>query len=169
MREITQEYLKSILDYNPETGEFIWKQRCDVPKVWNIHYAGKMAGSQDKDNYWIICIENKQYKAHRLAWLYMTGMQPVEIDHIDLNQANNIFSNLRNVTSAQNKYNQRIPKTNTSGLKGVTFNKNAKKWLAQISVNDKNRYLGVYKCPALAYIKYCLEAHKLRGEYARFA
>lgn len=166
---ITQEYLKSALDYDPETGTFVWKHREGMQPVWNVRYARKKAGHADKDNYWIVGIDNTQYKAHRLAWLYMTGEWPSEIDHIDLDQSNNVFANLREVTSAQNKYNQGRSRTNTTGLKGVTYNKNARKWLAQISINDVNKYLGIYNCPAAAYFAYCIEAHKNRGEYARYA
>jgi len=83
---ITQEYLKSILEYNPEIGEFIWKTRENVPKFWNTKYAGKKAGRINCNGYGQICIDHKHHSTHRLAWLYVHGELPDQIDHINLFQ-----------------------------------------------------------------------------------
>jgi len=138
---ITQKELKRILYYNPETGIFIW-----LFKNGNHIKMGDIAGSIDAGGYIIIKINGKQYKAHRLAWLYITSFWPKnDIDHKDQVRNNNIFSNLRDATHQINSKNKSMSKNNTSGFAGVTFHKATKKWLVQIKVNYRQIYLGVYK------------------------
>ena len=79
--KLTQEYLKSILSYDPETGVFTWKERQDVerPAQWNSRYAGEEAGCEYKNGntfYRCIGINFKYHAAHRLAWLYVMGDWP---------------------------------------------------------------------------------------------
>jgi hypothetical protein len=70
MKELTQEYLKSILHYNPDTGIFIWKERKNLigkQKVFNTRFSGKNAGSLNTIKYIAIRINDIDYLAHRLA------------------------------------------------------------------------------------------------------
>ena len=114
-QELTQDYLKSILHYDPDTGIFRWAKRR---ATWIP--AGTIAGSTCEKGYAIIVINYKIYRAHRLAWLYMTGSHPPEfIDHINLDRKDNRFCNLRLSTRAQNMQNFRIRPDNKSGVKGV--------------------------------------------------
>jgi hypothetical protein len=69
---IDVEFVREVLDYDPQTGIFRWKERKEVPKFWNTKYAGKIAGSLD-DGYINIGINRMIYKAHRLAWFYVYG------------------------------------------------------------------------------------------------
>lgn len=166
-KRITQQYLKSVLEYNPETGVLTWRKRNDVDNSWNTKYAGKKIGWSHSHGYIQLCINYNKYYAHRIVWLYMTGKWPKEIDHIDTNKGNNKFSNLREVTHVQNGYNRAKHKDNLSGYKGVTYDKRDATWMANITVNKKTIYLGRFKGPASAHIAYCRAAKKYHGEFAR--
>jgi hypothetical protein len=67
------------------------------------------------------------------------------VDHIDNNRLNNNINNLRFATFKENSRNSKIRSDNTSGIKGVTFNKKMNKWMAQIQMDGKNKYLGLYE------------------------
>jgi len=111
----TLNYIRSILDYDPfETGLFVWKEQ-----IGRRIRVGEVAGSYDKDGYIIIQIGGVKYKAHRLAYLYMTGEWPEEeIDHKDGNPANNVWSNLRDSTRVENIINS-DRELGESGFRGV--------------------------------------------------
>ena len=101
---LTQERLKYLLNYDPETGNWTWRN----PANHNSRLKGRSAGNVRNDGYRIIRIDTVPYYAHRLAFLYMTGLMPKEeVDHIDRDPFNNAWSNLREATSSQNKYNRR--------------------------------------------------------------
>lgn len=155
------DYLKSILQYDPDTGNFIWINHFGRRIV-----AGSIAGALNK-GYIEIGINLKKYKAHRLAWFYMTGKWPQRnIDHKDRNKVNNRWNNLREATDSQNHANSKIQKTNTSGFKGVRFLQN--KFHAGITVNGKGIYLGSRPTPEEAHELYKEAALKYFGEFARF-
>ena len=137
---ITQEYLKTILNYNPESGNFIWII------VYKKCLIGIKAGTlNNKDGYIHIKINKKLYQAHRLAWFYMTGSWPVnQIDHIDRNRINNIFNNLRDTT--HNGYNRGEYNTNTSGYKGVYLIKSGR-YSSSIYFESKLKHLGTFNTP----------------------
>jgi hypothetical protein len=141
---ITQSQLKEILHYNPDTGIFTWNiTRRNAIK-------GSIAGYAQKEyrfNYIVIRIGvlGKNYLAHRLAWLYMTGSFPTkQIDHINHDATDNRWSNLQEVTNLQNGRNQSLHSTNTSGHMGVSWNKNKKKWQSIIKVLGKQIWLGYF-------------------------
>lgn len=159
---ITQEYLKSILHYNLETGIFTWiKAR---PKI----QVGSIAGGLDEYGYIRIKIDGKKYRAHRLAIFYMTGeWPPDDTDHKNLNRANNKWENIRPATKTQNFGNQRKYANNKSGIKGVCWDKDAEKWLAQIQVSNKKIKLGRYVSITDAQKAYTDAAIKYFGEFAR--
>jgi hypothetical protein len=143
-QELTQERLKSLFNYNPETGEFtrLVSQRSNL--------VGKIAGYPNRvgsEKFYIrIRIDGRLYLAHRLVWLYTYGAWPEnDIDHVDQDSLNNRLSNLRDVTNTENSKNQKIPKHNSSGVMGVHFHNKAQKWLAQIAVNGKRIYLGLFE------------------------
>jgi len=74
--QMTQDYLKQRLNYNQETGEFFWKERRVIrwqDKTWNKNFANKKAGTIMDTGYVRILIDGTKHKAHRLAFLYMTG------------------------------------------------------------------------------------------------
>jgi hypothetical protein len=121
---LTQEKLKNLFEYDPETGSFIRKE-----SVSNTH-QGMVAGHTNKiTGYCKISIENEKHYAHRLAFLYMTGKMPEHsVDHINGNPSDNRWTNLREATHRQNLQNQKKRNTNSSGYTGVSYHKKADKW-----------------------------------------
>lgn len=90
------------------------------------------------------------------------------VDHIDHNTLNNVRSNLRLANYSQNASNSKKSRANTSGFKGVIYNKNRSKWMARIKFNQKLIYIGLYSTPELAHEAYCKKAKELFGEFANF-
>lgn len=141
---LTHSELKKRINYNPETGVFIWLPR--EAKNWNSRWAGKVAGSKSLDGYVAINLHNKLYKAHRLAWLYMTGKWPeLMIDHINHDKMDNRFVNLREADFKVNGQNAALRSTNTSGHNGVCWHKNCNLWRVRIKVDNKHRHIGYFK------------------------
>jgi hypothetical protein len=160
---ITQSELKELLNYNPDTGEFIWI-KANSPRI----KIGDIAGYNDSRGYRIISVL-KQYKAHILAWIYMTGEYPKYfIDHINHVPSDNRWSNLRLANNSQNGANKLKARRNKSGYKGVCWCKISKKWRAQITHNGKTKYIGLFLCPNEAHKAYCKKAKELHKEYACF-
>ena len=158
---ITVDELKAILRYDPETGEFWW--RVSRKGIRLGRPAGRVTG-----RYRQIGIDGRHYYAHRLAWLYMTGEWPSDdIDHIDGDRLNNRFSNLREASRAQNMANGRTPATNTSGFKGVSFDRQRGRWQAFIKIDGKTKNLGRFKTPEDAHAAYVAAAHQKSGNFAR--
>jgi len=138
---ITQEDIKKRLSYNSETGVFIWINPNPMAKMLK---AGDIAGTKSKrDGYIRIKFNCKSYLAHRLAFLWMKGRFPEhQMDHGDRNRANNKWSNLKELTLGENLKNKSIYKNNSSGINGIYFDKESKKWRARIRVNNKMINLG---------------------------
>lgn len=138
---ITQERLKELFDYNPETGLFIRKVR-----LGGRASVGKVVGSLTEKGYLKVYIEGKNYFLHRLAFLFMTGCSPkYEIDHINNNRSDNSWKNLREVLPYENALNRLTYKDSRSGMKGVTWNEKYQYWQARITVNGVCKSLGCYK------------------------
>jgi len=137
---ITQTELKELLHYDPETGDFTWlKNRGSRARI------GGRAGSTESTGYIQICIKKKLYMAHRLAWFYIHGeWPPAFIDHIDGNRSSNILKNLRSVTRCENQQNQKLYRTNKSGISGVFWVQRLRKWRVNIQKDKKYDYLGAY-------------------------
>ena len=161
----TQEFLMEVLDYNPDTGVFLWKERPSFPKKWNTRYVGTVAGRVSAAGHRGIQIDEIRYVAHRLAWVYVHGGPPSDqLDHINGNRDDNRVANLREATSQQNNHNSR-GKSRCGLPKGVAVN--YKGFRAQIRVDGKNRHLGTYPTPEEAAAVYAAEARKHFGEFAR--
>lgn len=162
--DITAEYVRSILDYDPDTGLFTWKFRNDASHAWNAKWAGKYAGAIDsRFKRYQISICKKIYLSHRIAYLYMTGEWPSgEIDHIDGNPSNNKWSNLR-LASRFIQNQNRSGVFGRNGLKGVRFHKPSKKWQSRL----RDSHLGLFDCPAVASFAYQIEADIKYKEFAR--
>jgi|SRR5665647_1389788 len=163
MGKLTAKRLREVLHYNPLTGIFIRLiSRPHSP-------TGSVVGCKGLDGAFVINVDGKLYRAHRLAWLWMTGKWPLgEIDHRDTNSANNKWKNLRDVTSAQNSFNTKAHRDGKSGLKGVSQgHRDRKKWISQITKNGKRYCLGTFDTPELAHAAYVLASKKLHGEFGR--
>ncbi|WP_312414143.1 HNH endonuclease [Shinella sp.] len=156
---VTQMRLMEVLRYEPLNGEFIWLN----PTGRRVR-SGAKAGTIATDGYVVIRIDGRPYKAHRLAWLYMTGKWPDRfIDHIDLDKSNNKWANLREANDSQNMGNQAA--RSASGLKGVR--KNCRKWASSIKVNGVNILLGNFDTKEEAHAAYIRAANDYFGEFAR--
>jgi hypothetical protein len=140
---ITSERLNELLFVNPQNGVFIW--RSNTGGKGKKH---KEAGTLMFNGYLKIGIDNKEYLAHRLMWLYVYGEFPkTNIDHIDRCRSNNSILNLRLATPKQNAENMFRTSTNTSGYRGVHFNKRlqSKPWSANIMHNKKTIHIGYFQ------------------------
>lgn len=145
--DITQQELRRVLDYCPETGVFKWKERKQG--------RGLVAGNKHPSGYISITIDYKRYQAHNLAWLYTYGRWPESmLDHINRNPSDNRIENLREATNAENQQNKGISRNNTSGYIGVTWDKVSKKWQAQIGAKGQYKNLGRYETPEEAHKAY---------------
>jgi len=101
---LTAARLREILHYNPETGEFAWLSSKSGRHAGKIGYIG---GNGKGYLRLMITIDYYSYKAHQLAWLYMTGEWPnPEIDHKNRNALDNRFCNLRLVNKIEQRRNQ---------------------------------------------------------------
>jgi len=159
MGELTQAYLKEVLYYNQNNGNFYWRKPLGTKlKPWS------KAGAIDKNGYISINHKKRFYKAHRLAWLYVYGSMPKgEIDHINHVVDDNSIANLRDVSRKQNDENTRVHKDNVSGFKGVTFDKRKNTWFARIMHNRVAHHLGSYSAPELAAEAYKTAAKQLHS------
>lgn len=161
---ICQKVLKRILHYNPRTGIFIRLQNTAT-----VRTKGKIAGWKDSSTGYIkISIDDKAYYSHRLAWLYMIGEWPeFEVDHVNGKVDDNRWKNIRLATHAENLRNRtKLNKNNTSGFYGVSLFKRDKTWKAQITVNNKVRYLRYFKNKKEAALEYDAAARKYFGKFA---
>ncbi|MGC4025921.1 MAG: HNH endonuclease [Mesorhizobium sp.] len=148
------EFVREVLDYNPDTGSFIWKHRPRLHfvserewKRWNARHQGKAAGGVDGKGYLQIGLNGVKHYAHRLAWLYVHGQLPkAQIDHIDRNKANNALSNLHDVTDLENKRNRPIQANNSTGVNGVEELQSGK-FRAHIRIDGRRHYLGTFDHP----------------------
>lgn len=162
-KELTQEYVKSVVTYDEITGVLTWS--TDRGPGGRIK-AGTQAGSFDAYGYRQIGIDGKVYKEHRIIYLLMTGSTPKQVDHINLNKADNRWINLRDA-NGQNRHNVGRSANNTSGFKGVHWVTKAKKWRAQIKLNGKLHYLGLFDVREEAAADYEKAAKELHKEFAR--
>ena len=136
---ITQTRLKELLDYDPETRVFTWRENRSNVK------AGDVAGAIQPHGYVTIRINCKKYYAHRVAYLWMEGYFPeYEVDHINRVRGDNRWENIRHVSRSCNIKNSGNRKDNTSGVKGVYWDTTYNKWHSQIMVNKKVKNLGYY-------------------------
>ena len=124
----SQEYLKQVLDYNPDTGVFKWRV-----STGHQGRVGDIAGTVVTRGYRQIKLGKKSYREHRLAWKYVYGVDPVDLlDHIDGDTGNNAINNLREVNSKQNSFNKKRSNRNSSGFTGVYWVESRKRWLVAI-------------------------------------
>ena len=161
--ELTQARLHELLDYDPDTGEFRWRKQ----KKKN-HHAGDVAGCRAMSGYWMIHIDGRNYRAHQLAWLYMEGEwgRPV-IDHCDGDPFNNRWSNLRLASHANNAANRPRLRNNTSGFKGLSFDRRTGDYIAQITKDGKRHFLGHFPTAQQAHEACVAKARELHCEFAR--
>jgi hypothetical protein len=140
MNELTIVELRRFVSYDPSSGQFTRLRNVGGKR------AGEIAGCLNWAGYRRIQIENRDYKAHRLAWAFFHGVWPTQqIDHIDGDRDNNAIYNLREASGSDNvRHRTHIQSNNTSGAHGVIWNKTKNKWQARISVNGRRINLGFF-------------------------
>lgn len=154
MQNIPYPLLTELLDYDPKTGEFTW---ASVSRHWfasDAHWAAfraaqkglKPFSTEHSRGYLLGQIGGEQVLAHRAVWAYCNGEWPSEqLDHINHDKRDNRLVNLRIATQAENAKNSNRRSDNTSGVTGVYWCRNRKKWTAQIGLpNRKTKPLGRY-------------------------
>ncbi len=157
---LTQDRLRKLLVYEPDTGIFCWRLSRGSAK------AGRTAGARNVTGYVHIKIDRIGYPAHRLAWLYVRGEPiPQFLDHIDCDRANNRLDNLRSATRSQNGFNRDGAHQNSIGLKGVSRSEYG--WSARTSINGKSVHIGFFKTAAEASAAYDAFSSKMHGPFFR--
>jgi len=157
---MTQDYVKELFTY------------CDGVLRWRVSRSnrtrvGSAAGYCRSDNgRCVINVDGKLMFAHRLIFLFHHGWLPDEIDHIDTDPTNNRIENLRSATRAQNQWNARKRKDNTSGVKGVSWYAPTKRWTAQIRVNGQRKRLGYFSTIDAAAAAIAAAQRDSHGEFA---
>lgn len=139
---ISQDRLKQLVSYDPVTGVIKQKPRTkkDIPrdsrlKSWNTRYAGKECSCTSKSGYIVVRLGGNLYLGHRLAFLYVNGFIPEQIDHINGNRLDNRISNLRPSNPKQNSRNLKVYSNNKTGYHGIYRNNNS--YYVQIWVSGK--------------------------------
>lgn len=129
---LTVDRLKEVLAYNPDTGIFIWQEAIAV-----CIEVGTVAGCYDADGYILIGIFNKMYKAHRLAFAFMTDTfldVGLDVDHINRNPSDNRWINLRPATRSQNQQNK-VCGVSAINIKGLCYSGDGRYIKATITTN----------------------------------
>lgn len=159
MKHPTQERLKELFCYDEITG--IITRKVDTHKG----KKGDICGSLSSSGYLQTKIDGVFILNHRIAWLYVYGWLPNQIDHKNTIKTDNWTLNLRPCTNGENSQNSKIRFDNATGVKGVGFNKNAKKYQARITIDGHIRCLGYYK--TLKEAKFIIEKARadLHGEF----
>ena len=145
-------------------GRLYWRDGLD-----NQINAGDEAGSLNGQGYVMVSLKRKRYPVHRLVWI-MHGNEPSEtIDHINGNRSDNRIENLRAATNAENVCNSKLRKDNSSGIKGVSWRPQSRKWSGKVAHKNKQYHVGYFD-----NIQDCENAVKkmrdsLHGEFANHA
>ena len=148
--------LCELIEYNAETGALIWKPRSAVwfgpsasrsaegsARIWNARYAGTEALAHiGAGGYKTGAILDRGYRSHRVAFAIQHGHWPIgEIDHINGDRTDNRACNLRDVSKLENGRNQKLHRTNSSGVAGVSRVARGNGWRARIPVNGEMRQI----------------------------
>jgi hypothetical protein len=150
MPVLTQRRLKEVLDYNPETGLFTRLITAGGVK------KGAIAGTQTKNGYITISVDNHTYLAHRLVYLYMEGYFPEHgIDHLKGIKTDNRWKEIREATKVCNGQNCQVSARNNSGFNGVGYVVSVNRWKARITIHGKQIHIGVFDSPEEAALARC--------------
>lgn len=151
-KHISIDQLMTLLEYEADTGILRWKR-----ETYGRSAHGSVAGCLNHKGYRIIGINGAQYRAHRIIVAMHLGRWPPEslvIDHKDGNRDNNRIGNLRLCTPSENQHNRVIPSNNSSGLLGVSYDRESRNWRASICINRKRIRVGNYPTAQLAHQAY---------------
>jgi hypothetical protein len=137
---VTQERLHELFRYDPETGELWHKKKNSNRSIMNRPVGCK------RDGYLVARIDGKTLSLHRVIWVYVYGKLPeYDIDHINMDRADNRLSNLREATRSKNMMNTLAHRDSRSGVKGVCWHKAAQKWFARVSKDGGTINVGLFE------------------------
>jgi hypothetical protein len=179
---LTAEQLRAVLHYDPDTGFFRWREgifhwraglpagteaECGPSKRPYVHIVlGTTSKGMQNRRYVLLGIQRRVYRAHRLAWLYVHGRWPEnDIDHINGDGCDNRIANLREATTAENAMNRVRRADNTSGIKGVSWNKRSSQWLVHVGFQGKIVHGGLFDTIEEAKAAREALASRLHGEF----
>ena len=154
-KKIPIDELREHLLYDPITGIFTRKRQIKRP-----------LGFVNDRGYFVIEWRNSSYRAHRIAWVWMYGESDLEIDHINGIKLDNRIVNLREATSSENNRNTKLRSSNSSGIKGVWWDKRGGKWQAEILLHGIMYYVGRFDCINQARKALMIKREELHGEFA---
>lgn len=159
---VTKDRLDQVLEYSPETGEF--RRRVTIKG----NKAGSVAGCLDSHGYVVIKIDGQLYKAHRLAFLAMTGAFPPEdVDHLNMVRSDNRWANLRAASRLQNNVNIRAKRHSASRFVGVYWSPQQKAWAARARIRGARPLLGYFETEEAAARAYHAAVKAEHGDFAR--
>jgi hypothetical protein len=139
MHTFTQTDLQKVFYYDEITGNLFYRITCYRAN------KGSIATTPHTRGYLQTRIGKKAYLAHRIIFMYMQGYMPIEIDHIDHNRSNNVWTNLREISPRDNHLNESLSKNSTTGITGVCLHAPTGKYRAYIMVHRKHIHLGLYE------------------------
>lgn len=174
MENITPDFLRSRLRYEPDTGRLFWKPRTaehfegglvsaqTKANRFNGHFAGREAFTAKSDGYHIGNLGGQMLKAHRVAWAIYYGEWPQNhIDHINRDRGDNRIANLRDATRHEN--NRNFPSAKGSSSRFVGVHRKRNKWCAQIKIDGKSTHIGTFDTEAEAANAYREKAKSVWG------
>lgn len=157
--DLTAALLRELLSYDSETGVFTWRTKPS-PRL----PAGCVAGTRLPNGYRHIKLAGRYYKAHRLAWLYVTGAWPaLDIDHRNGSRDENWFNNLREATGSLNQQNRRVASRGkkSCNLLGAYRHRPGNCWHSRIRVSGRVISLGYFNTPEEAHTAYVKAKRRL--------
>ena len=154
-------FIKTLVRYDPHTGNIHWIKNRPKGVI-----AGDVCKNKNRDGHIQVSISGKKYSAHRLAFLFMGEPLPEQVDHINGIPDDNRWCNLRPCCNYTNAYNQGKKKNNTSGYKGVFYDKG--KWRARTSFKGCRINVGRFSSKEDAYKALCEKIKELHGEFANY-
>lgn len=158
----SRERLIELFTYDPATGVFTRKKGIKKGRVGDV--AGTVSCG-----YVSIGVDWKIYRAHRLAWVYMTGVDPMEmeVDHANGDPLDNRFENLRLASHPQNTRNKKASASSKTGVKGVYYDKSRSLFCAEVIHEGRKHRLGRFKTCDEAKAAYDAAARMLHGDFHR--
>lgn len=167
----TTEYLRECFEYDPETGSMFWKIRprhhFGSDRMWrstNTRLAGRAVGSKPlSTGYRYVRVADQNVFLHRVIFKMMTGLEPPQVDHINLLPGDNRWANLREADNARNMRNS--VRGNRILPKGVTLV--GSRYKARINHDGRQIHLGFHPSAAAAHAAYVDAGRELHGEFFR--
>lgn len=182
--KITQGYIREATRYCEDTGMLYWREGRPVShflsqksyRSYLTRYAGKVCGcwnersdsKKDGFGYYVMSVQGKSVKMHRMVFLLHKGHLPEIVDHHDTNTRNCRIDNLRGAETKKNSYNQCRPSHNTTGFKGVSVCNNRKwNYKANIMKDGRTYNIGYYDVLEEATQAYNIVAEVIFGEFCK--